>query len=68
MRGDMSQTEIKLLEKLDKSDKEKVNYFLKLLLNQSKYNKIRKEIEERRKEIKQGDVLSHDDIWNELNV
>lgn len=64
----MSQTEIKLLEKLDKSDKEKVNYFLKLLLNQSKYNKIRKEIEERRKEIKQGDVLSHDDIWNELNV
>jgi len=33
----MSYADINILEKLNKEDKEKVSYFIRLLLNQSKY-------------------------------
>ncbi len=60
--------ELLLIEKLDKQDKEKVKYFLKLLLEQKKYNNLKKEISRRRKEISTGKILSHDEIWNKLDV
>ena len=57
-----------VLEKLDRTDQEKINYFFKLLLNQSKYKKLKDELAERREEIKKGDVLDHEEIWNEIDV
>ena len=56
------------LEKLDKEDQEKIKYFVKLLLTKEKYKKLSKEISDRRKEITKGEVLSHNEIWEELNV
>ena len=53
--------ELLLIEKLDKQDKEKVKYFLKLLLEQKKYNNLKKEIST-------GKILSHNEIWNKLDV
>jgi hypothetical protein len=31
-----------------------------------KYNKLRKELQERRKEVEQGNILSHDEIWQDF--
>jgi len=57
-----------ILEKLDKEDQEKIAYFLDLLLKQTKYKKLRAEISSKREEIKKGNVLTHDEIWDELDV
>ena len=57
-----------ILEKLDKEDKEKVSYFVRLLLNQSKYRTLKEEISLRREEINQGEWLTHDEFWDTLNV
>ena len=57
-----------IIEKLEKNDQDKVNYFLQLLLNQNKYKKLNEEISLRRKEIKKKDVLTHDEMWNLLDV
>ena len=57
-----------LLEKLDRDDKAKVSYFIKLLVNQSKYRKLKEEISMRREEIKKGETLTHEDIWNKIDV
>ena len=62
----MSTLDWKVLEKLDKADQEKITYFLKLLLNQSKYKKLKEEISVRRDEIVKGELLNHDEIWNKL--
>jgi len=51
------------LEKLDKKDREKLLKLAKLLYEQKKYKKLREEVEERRKEIIKGEVLSHEEIW-----
>ncbi|MCD6183107.1 MAG: hypothetical protein J7K01_02250 [Thermovirga sp.] len=64
----MSKGNISILNKLDKEDKEKVSYFIRLLMRQSKYRKLREEISARREEIKKGETLTHDDIWDELDV
>jgi len=63
----MNIAEFKILEKLDKTDQEKIRYFLKLL-NQSKYKRLKDEINSRREEIKRGEILDHNDIWNQLDV
>lgn len=60
----MSTLDLKVLEKLDKADQEKITYFLKLLLNKSKYKKLKDEISIRRDEIVKGEILNHDEIWN----
>lgn len=60
--------DMRIFEKLDKEDQEKVSYFLKLLWNQSKYQKMKVEIMERRREIERGDTLSHEDIWSHMDV
>ena len=52
-----------LSQELDKKDKEKLLKLAKELYKQKKYKKLRKEIEERRKEIEKGEILSHEEIW-----
>ncbi len=64
----MNTIELEVLQKLDKSDQEKVSYFLKLLLNQAKYKKLKDEILSRKDEIKHGEIFEHDEIWKELGV
>ena len=64
----MNTIELEVLQKLDKSDQEKVIYFLKLLLKQAKYKKLKDEILSRKNEIKHGEVFEHDEIWKELDV
>ncbi|MHB2149145.1 hypothetical protein ACX8XP_08825 [Calditrichota bacterium LG25] len=64
----MNELDLKVLERLDKDDREKITYFIRLLLNQSKYRKLKEEISKRRDEIVRGDSLNHDEIWNKLNV
>ena len=59
---------LKIIEKLDKADQEKITYFVKLLLNKSKYEKLKEELSMRRDEIDKGEILNHDEIWNKLNV
>ncbi len=57
-----------ILQKLDTADKEKVDYFIQLLLEQKKYRTLKKELNTRREEIKNGDVLSHENFWKDMNV
>jgi len=57
-----------IFEKLDPEDQEKVDYFLKLLLEQSKYRKTKAEVLERRMEVQKGEVLTHNEIWSRMNV
>lgn len=68
MRLKMNTLDLKVLEKLDKADQEKITYFLNLLLNKSKYKKLKEEISMRRDEIKKGEILNHEEIWNKLDV
>ena len=56
----MTELEIKVIEKLDKEDHEKIAYFTELLLQKSKYHTLKREIEKRRKEIKNGEILMHE--------
>ncbi len=64
----MTELEIEVIEKLDKEDREKIAYFTELLLQKSKYHTLKREIEKRREEIKNSDVLMHEEIWNKMNV
>jgi hypothetical protein len=60
--------EMDAINLLEEKDKKKIFYFTELLLKKEKYNNLRKDLEVRRKEIKQGKVLSHETIWNSLDV
>ncbi len=64
----MNTLDLKILERLDKADREKITYFLRLLLNKSKYKKLREEISVRRDEIAKKENLKHDELWNNLDV
>jgi len=57
-----------VLEKLDKTDQKKIIYFFNLLLNKSKYKKLKEEISIRRDEIVKGETMTHNEIWNNLDV
>ena len=59
---------LEILKNLDPEDKEKILYFAKILLKQEKYQKLRKEIEERKKEIEKREIFTHEEIWKKLNV
>ena len=59
---------IEIFKKLDRTDQEKLLYFAKLLLKQEKYRKLKEEIEDRKKEIERGEIFTHDEIWNKLDV
>ena len=54
-----------IINYLDEKDKSKVLFFAEVLFKHSKYEKLRVEIESRRKEIKTNQILSHDDFWQE---
>ena len=41
----MSGYNASIIEKLDENDRDKIEYFAKLLLNQAKYKKLKNEIE-----------------------
>ncbi len=60
----MNATNMKIFEQLDQEDQEKVHYFLKLLIEQSRYRKTKAEVLERRSEIQKGEVLTHEEIWS----
>lgn len=65
----MTTTDLKnLIDKLDQNDRAKIAYFIKLLITQEKYRKIQEEITQRRKEILNGETLSHEEVWKELDV
>jgi len=64
----MYSTNLRLIEKLDAEDQEKAAYFIKLLLEQSKYRKTKAELRERREEVQRGETLSHEEIWSQLDV
>jgi hypothetical protein len=60
--------EFNILEKLDNEDKYKIKYFIRLLVQQEKYNNLKDEIRSRRKEIAQDETLTHDELWTSLDV
>ncbi len=60
--------ELDTIQKLNQTDQEKIQYFLKILLKQKKYEKLKKEIQTRRTEIKKGQKLDHNVIWEKLNA
>ena len=60
--------EFNVLEKLDNDDKSKIRYFMQLLMQQSKYDKLKEEILSRKEEILQGEMLKHEDLWSNLDV
>lgn len=64
----MAVSAMNIIEKLDQEDKDKVSYFLRLLLNQSKYQTLKKEIALRREEIQHSETLTHEAIWDHMNV
>ena len=57
---------LNILTKLDAEDREKIMYFANLLLKHKKYQKLRKEIEEREKEIERGEIFTHEEIWEKI--
>ena len=57
-----------LLNSLDKADQEKVLYFMRLLLKKEKHESLKREIQQRREEVAQGEVLSHEEIWDRSDV
>ena len=60
--------EFNVLERLDSDDKSKIRYFIQLLMQQKKYNKLKKEILIRRQEIVEGNALTHEELWANLDV
>ena len=61
-------TNFQLFEALDAEDQKKAAYFLKLLLQQSKYQKTKLKLKERREEVEQGETITHQQIWSGLGV
>jgi len=64
----MAVSSASILERLDQEDKEKVSYFIRLLLNKSKYQQLKEVIADRRKEVQSGETLSYEDLWKQMNV
>jgi hypothetical protein len=55
-----------IINYLDEKDKNKLFFFAELLLKHTKYQKLRDEIADRRKEIKTNQIISHKDFWRDL--
>ena len=60
--------EFSVLKQLDDDDKSKIEYFIQLLMKQTKYKRLKEEIHARREEISKGEILTHDEIWTHLDV
>ncbi|WP_294947836.1 hypothetical protein [Sulfurivirga sp.] len=65
MATDTLEKNLQQLRQLDEADQKKVAHMLKQLIQQKKYRyrALRQELEKRQNEIRQGNTLSHDDIW-----
>jgi hypothetical protein len=59
---------IEIVSLLNYEDKKKILELANILLKQNKYDKLRKEIETRRNEVRKGEVLSHEEIWQDKGV
>ena len=64
----MAVSTIKTIEKLDQEDQEKVSYFIQLLLKQTKYQTLKEDIALRREEIRRGETLTHEAMWDTVHV
>ncbi|RMG68342.1 MAG: hypothetical protein D6710_10240 [Nitrospirae bacterium] len=64
----MSIQGLDVIDILDNEDKEKVAYFVSLLIEKKKYRNLLKELKARRAEIKKGQSFSHSEIWEKLDV
>jgi len=64
----MAASAMNIIERLDQEDQDKVSYFLRLLLAQSKYQTLKTEIAFRREEIQHSETLSHETVWDQMNV
>ncbi|AEI14921.1 hypothetical protein Flexsi_1267 [Flexistipes sinusarabici DSM 4947] len=53
-------------EKLDKKDKELIEQFISKVVESKKYKKLRDELNERREDIKKGDVISFDEFFKDV--
>ncbi len=51
---------------LDDEDKNTLSEFVKILVKKNKYNRLRREVEIRRAEVRKGEVLSHGEIWQDI--
>ena len=60
----MSKLSINLINNLQKEDQMKISYFVDLLLKKDKYKGLKKEIALRKREVKKGAVLTHEEIWS----
>lgn len=57
---------MEIISLLDDEDKRTLSEFANILVKHNKYNKLRKEIESRRAEVKKGEVLPHEEIWQDV--
>ena len=62
----MNTTLAELESKLTPENKTLLERFAKLLLKRKKYTEMRKDIEKRRKEVKEGEYLTHEEFWRDI--
>ncbi|CAD7774137.1 hypothetical protein BLFGPEAP_01830 [Candidatus Methanoperedenaceae archaeon GB50] len=62
MEGDISRLE----QKLSPSDRNLLRKFINNLLKKEKYTQLRKEIEDRRREVERGEYLTHEEFWEDI--
>ncbi len=58
---------IKITSMPDDEDKKELSEIAGILVKQNKYSRLRKEIEIRWAEVKKGEVLSHEEIWQDIS-
>ncbi|GAG86956.1 unnamed protein product [marine sediment metagenome] len=51
---------------LDEKEQLIVIDFIEKILKSKRYKKLREEIKERREEVSKGEVISHEEIWNDV--
>jgi hypothetical protein len=57
---------MEIISLLDDEDKKTLSEFANILVKHNKYRKLRKEMENRRAEVRKGDVLSHEEMWQDV--
>ena len=51
---------------LDEEDRELLFSFARTLLQTEKYQRLRKELQKRRDEVRRKETLTHDEFWREI--
>ncbi|MBC2716534.1 MAG: hypothetical protein HF978_14610 [Desulfobacteraceae bacterium] len=62
----MATQKINIINYLDEKDKSKILFFAEVLFKHSKYEKLRTELEVRRKEIRESNIISHENFWQDF--